>query len=227
MANISTKTKAELAVALTDLGDADDIETKLNDADKIAGVTAGTATASKVVVLDSNKAVDAVRTASLLLGASGSEVAVASTAAELNLLDEGATEPGDAAWAGLLRVAKVEYDFAVDGGAVSAIGLGVNIPDNAVIVMASVDVLTTLTSSGDTATGAISVEGANDIVTAIAINDGGNPWDVGIGPLIAVDPTDSSKHVKTSAAKAVTFTIAVEAVTAGKFNVYLFYVISE
>lgn len=45
---------------------------------------AGTATASKAVILDANKAVDVVRTASLRLGTSGSEVAVSASAAELN-----------------------------------------------------------------------------------------------------------------------------------------------
>lgn len=49
-------------------------------------ITAGTAAASKYLLLDSNKAVDALRTASLLLGTSGSEVAVTATAAELNVL---------------------------------------------------------------------------------------------------------------------------------------------
>lgn len=52
----------------------------------IAGVVAGTATASKAVVLDANKAVDAVRTAALYLGTSGSETQVAATAAEINVL---------------------------------------------------------------------------------------------------------------------------------------------
>ena len=49
-----------------------------------ASVTAGTAAASKAVVLDTNKAVDAVRTAALYLGASGSETQVGATAAEIN-----------------------------------------------------------------------------------------------------------------------------------------------
>lgn len=197
-------------------------ELNLND-----GAVAGTAVASKTLALDANRAADTLRTADLQLGTSGSETAVTSTGAELNLLDESNTEPSDGAFAAVMRVAKAEWDFAVDGGAISAIDLNVDIPDNAVIVMASVDVLTTCTSSGDSGTGAISVEGANDVVTAIAIDDGGNPWDVGIGPLIVVDPVDASTHVKTTSAQAVTLTIAVEAFTAGKFNVYLFYVISE
>lgn len=52
----------------------------------IADVTAGTATASKAAILDANKAIDVVCTASLRLGASGSETAVTATAAELNKL---------------------------------------------------------------------------------------------------------------------------------------------
>ena len=50
-------------------------------------VTAGTATASKAVVLDSNSHINTVKTAALHIGASGSETAVTSTATELNLLD--------------------------------------------------------------------------------------------------------------------------------------------
>ena len=50
-------------------------------------VTAGTATANKAVVLNSNKHVDEFRTANLYIGTSGSEVAVSATATELNLLD--------------------------------------------------------------------------------------------------------------------------------------------
>ena len=50
-------------------------------------VVAGTATANKAVVLNSNKHVDEFRTANLYIGTSGSEVAVSATATELNLLD--------------------------------------------------------------------------------------------------------------------------------------------
>ena len=49
--------------------------------------TAGTATASSAVLLDSNSAINAVKTAALSLGASGSETLVTSTAAELNYVD--------------------------------------------------------------------------------------------------------------------------------------------
>jgi len=53
----------------------------------LIGATAGTAAASKAVILDANKHIDVVETASLKLGASGSTTAVTATAAELNQLD--------------------------------------------------------------------------------------------------------------------------------------------
>ena len=50
-------------------------------------VTAGSATASKAVVLDTNSHINTVKTAALHIGTSGSETQVTSTATELNLLD--------------------------------------------------------------------------------------------------------------------------------------------
>ena len=50
-------------------------------------VTAGSATASKAVVLDSNSHINTVKTAALHIGSSGSETQVTSSATELNLLD--------------------------------------------------------------------------------------------------------------------------------------------
>ena len=49
--------------------------------------TAGTATASSAVILNSASHIDAVKTAALSIGASGSETLVTSTAAELNTVD--------------------------------------------------------------------------------------------------------------------------------------------
>jgi hypothetical protein len=72
---------------------------------------------------------------------------------------------------------------------------------------------------------AISVEGANDIVTATAVSAGGNIWDAGIHDIIP-DSTGSTA-VKTTQARNVTATIAGQVFTAGKFNVWLEYVIGE
>lgn len=53
----------------------------------LIGATAGTLTASKAIIVDSNKHVDSIETASLKLGATGATTAVTATAAELNQLD--------------------------------------------------------------------------------------------------------------------------------------------
>lgn len=49
--------------------------------------TEGTATANRAVILDANSAIDAVNTATLSIGTSGSETAITATGAELNILD--------------------------------------------------------------------------------------------------------------------------------------------
>lgn len=134
---------------------------------------------------------------------------------------------GSADGLGNLRVARATWDFAVDGGAISAIDLGVTIPDNAVIVGGFVDVITTATSATDAGTGAISVASADDIVAAVAISDGANPWDAGLKAIIPKSNTPESTGIKLSSAAAVTFTIAVEAFTAGKFVCFLHYVVSD
>src|SRR3990167_1179325 len=99
------------------------------------GSIAGTAVASKALVLGANKNVDilAVADGGLALGA-GAGTAITATAAELNILDGATVTVGElnslddsAAFAdGLsrVRVATATYDFAVDGGAISAIDLG-------------------------------------------------------------------------------------------------------
>ena len=63
------------------------VTTTAGELNVLDAVTAGTAAASKAVVLDSNAAVNAVKTAALHIGASGSETAVTATGAELNYND--------------------------------------------------------------------------------------------------------------------------------------------
>lgn len=127
---------------------------------------------------------------------------------------------------GNLRLARATWDFDVDGGAISAIDLGVTLPDNAIIQGGFYDMITTATSATDAGTGAISVEGANDIVTAVAIGTG-TPFDAGQQAIIPKSNTPQTTSVKTTSAQAVTFTIAVEAFTAGKFVLFLYYTISD
>ncbi len=105
---------------------------------------------------------------------------------------------------------------------------GDTIPDNALILGGVVDVITTFTSAGaDAGTIALHVEGANDIVSAIAISNVGNPWDAGRQAIVPKFNTPESTTVKTTAARAIQATVAGQALTAGKLVVFLFYVVSD
>lgn len=141
------------------------------------------------------------------------------------------------------ELAVATYDVSGgDSGTVAAHGLGVYLPDNAVIINAWVDVITTFTSATDAATIALKVEGAGDLTAAIAISDASNVWDGGIhgclpgsyaeatvaGDTAILDAArKAASYVKTTAVREITATVAVEALTAGKMNVYVEYVISD
>ena len=149
-------------------------------------------------------------------------VAVTSSAAELNLVDGVAAPAADGL--GLLRVARATYDFAEHGGAIGAISLGVTIPDDAIVCGGFIDVKTTCTTAAaDAGTMAIHVQSANDIVSAVAVSDGGNPWDAGLHAIVPKANTPESTGIKLTAARAITATIATQAFTAGKFVVFLYY----
>lgn len=154
-----------------------------------------------------------------------SGTAVTASAAELNKL---AAANMGATGLGFLRVAKATYDFAVNGGAVGAIDLGVTLPNKAIVVGGFVDVVTTCTTAGaDAGTMALSILNANDIVSAVAVSDGANPWDEGKHAIVPKANTPESTGIKLTAAKPITATIATQAFTAGKFNVWLYYVVSD
>ncbi len=153
-------------------------------------------------------------------------VAVTSSAAELNLVDGVAAPTADGL--GLIRVARATYDFAEHGGAIGAIDLGVTLPNKAIVVGGFVDVVTTcITAGADAGTMAISIQTANDIVSAIAVSNGANPWDAGLHAIVPKSNTPETTGIKLTAARAVTATIAGQAFTAGKFVVFLHYVISD
>lgn len=119
-------------------------------------------------------------------------------------------------------------------------GLGVYIPDNAVITSIVVDVITTFTSADDSGTIALHAQSANDIVSAIAISDASNVWDAGLHgskvgfPNFGADAAhDSALEVaalfagamlKLTAEREITATVAVQALTAGKAVIYVEYV---
>ena len=108
---------------------------------------------------------------------------------------------------------------------VTAIGqhyLGVTLPDNALVVGGGVEVLTTFTDGADdSATLALSIQGANDLVTATAISAGGAIWDAGNRDIVP-DNTGSTA-IKLSAARELLVTIADDQISAGKMRVWLLY----
>ena len=120
-----------------------------------------------------------------------------------------------------LKAIRARYDFAVDGGAVSTIDLtSESIPANAIILGGFIEVDTVLTSGGS-ATVALNSEGAGDLLAAAAIS--GAPWST-TGRKSVIPVFTGATTVKTTAARKVQATIATAALTAGVFDVVLFYV---
>lgn len=121
---------------------------------------------------------------------------------------------------GQTKWAVAKYDFALDGGAVGDIALrGDTIPAGAVIIDTLIKVETVLTSGG-AATVAVKAEGAADLNAADAIS--GAPWS-STGTKHG-DLTATSAPVTTTAKRTPTATVAVAALTAGKFTVMIAYV---
>lgn len=111
---------------------------------------------------------------------------------------------------------------ATGGKAIGAHGLGLVVPKGAVLTRVLYKVLTTFTSATDAATIALSVISANDLVSAVAISNGANPWDATSIPVAtAVTHTLATNlAVTTDGGKELTATVAVEALTAGKLVVW-------
>lgn len=144
-------------------------------------------------------------------------------------------------------VATAIFDTAgVDsaGAANTAVGahpLGVFIPTKAVITNAWVDVITTFVSAGaDAGTIALKAQGANDLVSAIAISDASNVWDAGIHgtlvgyPAITGDAVTAlaniaavaATYIKTTAERELTATVGGQILSAGKLALFVEYYIS-
>ncbi len=127
---------------------------------------------------------------------------------------------------------------------IAAHGLGVYIPDNAVIIDAWYDVVTTFADGvADLATIALHVQSADDLVAAITVADASNVWDAGVhgtlvnNPNLGADAAHdtalevialyAATKVKMTAERELTATVAVVALTAGKLNLYVEYFISN
>jgi len=151
-------------------------------------------------------------------------------------------------WSSKVNVVKAVFDTAgndsagVSNKTIAAHPLGSVVPDDAIIVGGLVDVITTFADGvDDSATIALKVQDANDLVAAISIATAGDVWDAGVhgvlpGNFISPDLAQSAiemaaaraaSQIKTTAEREITATVAVHALTAGKLNLYLYYVMSE
>jgi len=134
-----------------------------------------------------------------------------------------------------LNVSNFSVGFAALNAATTGVAalFGTAIPDNAIIKQVYYDVVSTFIDNGtagdaDSATIKIGLEDQdNDVLAAVAISDGGNPFDAGIHAGIQVGT--AATMIKLSAARqlAVTWTAGTgdsTALTAGAMNVFVEWV---
>lgn len=122
-----------------------------------------------------------------------------------------------------IHVSQFEYEYSVAAdGTVAAHSLGDDLPADAVIIGGFVDVLKTFTSADDSATIALHIAGANDLVTATAISGGSNIWDQGVHSIVPA--MTGATAIKLAAAAEPQLTVAVQVITAGHLLLTLYWV---
>lgn len=141
------------------------------------------------------------------------------------------------------KFVKCEYVYngtdssGVANSTVAAHGTGIIVASGTLVTRGYIVVNTTFTSSTDAATIAAKIEGAGDLVAATAISDTRNIWDAGnkgtllTAPNLGADSAHDSQvevvdlfgalPILTTAERELTVTVASEALTAGKFTIYL------
>jgi len=138
---------------------------------------------------------------------------------------------GSADGLGLIRAARFTFDPTTDAAMRSQAGhgLGVTLPDNALVLGGMIEILTTFTSANDSGTIALSIQGANDLVTATAISSG-TFWDAVKSKVVVPDALNAAgvaTAIKLTAAREVTATVGTQDLTGGKLVGWLFYVIGD
>lgn len=122
-----------------------------------------------------------------------------------------------------------KYSFAVQGGAVSTIKLlqdlgsansYVSLPNGAIIKQVYIDIITACASGGGTGTIALTANSSGDLKAAVDA-------DTLSGIVAGIPVGTAAAMVKLTAARDITVAIATEALTAGKFDVYIEWVMSH
>lgn len=113
---------------------------------------------------------------------------------------------------------------ATSGKEIGAHTLDMFIPKGAIVTRMYYKVLTTFSSNAgnDAATISLGLLGAADVLAAVAISDGGTPWDAG-APVATLVTTLEASWLETTADTRLVATVAVEALEAGKLAVFAEY----
>lgn len=120
---------------------------------------------------------------------------------------------------GLPKYARAYYDFATDAGAVGAINLrGDKIPSGAVVTSSYLKV-DTIVASGGAATVSLGVESAVDVRAAVVVATAPAINATGVRQGLVTN----AAPVLTTADRHIVATIAVAALTAGRFSVIVEY----
>lgn len=133
---------------------------------------------------------------------------------------------------GGLRACRFEYNPTADASvrALGAHDISPVIPDNALILYGIIEILETLTDEDDdSATLALSVQSANDLVTATAISSG-TFWDAVKAKAVVPDAlrlAGIATSIKLTAARRVVATVGDDTINVGKLVGWLFYVIGD
>ena len=123
------------------------------------------------------------------------------------------------------RIAKFQYSFAVDGGAISNITMrGGPLPAKSKVVGGRAYVVTAL-AGGAGAKAGISLAALNDIISTTVV--GGAPWNASTTH-IAITPTGLfATDIAFTAGGSPTLDISVNTLTAGQVDLWLEYIVTD
>lgn len=119
-----------------------------------------------------------------------------------------------------MHVAKATYDFSVDGGAVSSLGLGVTVPSGAIVYQALIHHETQVAGTG--ADIGVTLQTTDDLLADAGVEL--SPWSASAGTVLAGIPVGTAATaIILTADREITVEIEDAALTAGKFHVYVLY----
>jgi hypothetical protein len=123
-------------------------------------------------------------------------------------------------------VVKGVYDFATLGGATGTYllkdenGDVIQLPSKAIITQAYIDIITACVSTGNNGTIAVQANAANDLLSAVDA-------DTLSGVSAGVPVGTAATMVKLTAARNISLLIGTNPLTAGKFNFFVEWVLSD